>query len=121
MIHRNAIYASNVAAKAKPPAGPDSELEDPRRRSGYGCPGGAERRQRQPLRYRRLGDLDRHAQRRVVGVAMARHYFDRGVARVERSVEETKAGLRLKQPKTRAGRRNIALAPDTAAALAGQP
>ena len=36
---------------------------------------------------------------------------------VERSVEETKSGLRLKQPKTRAGRRNIALAPDTVAML----
>ena len=38
--------------------------------------------------------------------------------RVERSVEETKAGgLRLKQPKTRRGRRNISLPPETVAML----
>src|SRR5262245_29637907 len=39
--------------------------------------------------------------------------LDRGVLRVERSVEETKAGLRLKPPKTKRGRRNITLPPET--------
>ncbi len=35
--------------------------------------------------------------------------LDAGTLRVERSVEETKAGLRLKPPKTKRGRRNISL------------
>lgn len=35
--------------------------------------------------------------------------LDAAVVRVERSLEETKAGLRFKEPKTRQGRRNIAL------------
>jgi integrase len=39
------------------------------------------------------------------------------VLRVERSVEETKRGLRVKAPKTRRSRRNIGLAPDAVAML----
>ena len=37
--------------------------------------------------------------------------LDGGTLRVERSVEETQAGLRLKPPKTKRGRRNITLPP----------
>jgi integrase len=43
--------------------------------------------------------------------------LDRAVLRVERSVEETKAGLRLKPPKTKRGRRNIGLPADAVAML----
>ena len=43
--------------------------------------------------------------------------LDRGVLRVERSLEETKAGLRFKPPKTKRGRRNITLPPDAVAML----
>jgi integrase len=43
--------------------------------------------------------------------------LDRGVLRVERSVEETKAGLRMKSPKTKRGRRNITLPPEAIAML----
>ena len=35
--------------------------------------------------------------------------LDAGAVRVERSLEETKEGLRLKSPKTRAGRRTVSL------------
>jgi integrase len=41
----------------------------------------------------------------------------RAFLRVERSLEETKAGLRLKAPKTARGRRNITLPADTVAML----
>jgi integrase len=37
--------------------------------------------------------------------------------RVERSVEETTAGLRIKPPKSRRGRRSVALPPETVAML----
>jgi integrase len=40
--------------------------------------------------------------------------WDSGTLRVERSLEETKAGLRLKPPKTKRGRRNITLPSETA-------
>ncbi|MEZ0282804.1 site-specific integrase [Methyloceanibacter sp.] len=43
---------------------------------------------------------------------MGRHRLDAGTLRVERSLEETKAGLRLKAPKTRRARRNIKLPPE---------
>ena len=43
--------------------------------------------------------------------------LDADTLRVERSLEETNAGLRLKSPKTKSGRRNITLPSDTAAML----
>ena len=43
--------------------------------------------------------------------------LDAGTLRVERSLEETKAGLRFKPPKTKRGRRNITLPPDAVAML----
>jgi integrase len=43
--------------------------------------------------------------------------LDAGTARVERSLEETKAGLRLKPPKTRRGRRNLKLPGEAVAML----
>ena len=43
--------------------------------------------------------------------------LDAGTFRVERSLEETNAGLRLKSPKTKSGRRNITLPSETAAML----
>jgi integrase len=38
--------------------------------------------------------------------------LERAMVRVERSIEETKAGLRIKSPKTRLSRRSVTLAPD---------
>jgi integrase len=43
--------------------------------------------------------------------------LDGGTLRVERSIEETKLGLRLKPPKTKRGRRNISLPTETVAVL----
>ena len=43
--------------------------------------------------------------------------LDKATLRVERSVEETKAGLRLKSPKTKRGRRNVSLSSDAVALL----
>jgi integrase len=42
-----------------------------------------------------------------------------GTLRVERSVEETRAGLRVKPPKTKRGRRSISLPPEAIAMLRG--
>ena len=43
--------------------------------------------------------------------------FDAGSLKVERSVEETKAGLRVKPPKTKRGRRTITLPAEAVAML----
>ena len=43
--------------------------------------------------------------------------LERGVIRVERSIEETRAGLRIKPPKTKRGRRSIGIASDAVAML----
>ena len=43
--------------------------------------------------------------------------LEAGTLRVERSLEETNAGLRLKSPKTKSGRRNITLPSETTTIL----
>ena len=43
--------------------------------------------------------------------------FERSAIRVDRSVEETRGGLRIKPPKTKRGRRNIGIASDAIAML----
>ena len=53
----------------------------------------------------------------LIGLQWGDIDLDCGTLRVERSVEETKAGLRLKSPKTKRGRRNITLSIDTVAML----
>ena len=109
------IVAGNVAAKAKPPAVPDSELEildaDQVTAVLEALKGGS----LYPIAALAIASGMRRGE--LCALQWADIDLDRGVARVERSVEETRAGLRLKQPKTRAGRRNVALAPDTVAML----
>ena len=48
---------------------------------------------------------------------LSRSDLDAGTLRVERSVEETRAGLRLNPPKTKRGRRSITLGEGAGAAL----
>ena len=43
--------------------------------------------------------------------------FDRNVLRIERAVEETKAGLRIKPPKSRRGKRAVGVPADAIAML----
>ena len=78
-----------------------------------------------------LAKLDGHALFPIVALALATGMrrgellglqwgdidLDTAALRVERSVEETRAGLRLKPPKTKRGRRSISLPSDTVAML----
>jgi integrase len=50
----------------------------------------------------------------LLGVQWGDIDLDAATLRVERSLEETNAGLRLKSPKTKSGRRNITLPSETA-------
>jgi integrase len=47
----------------------------------------------------------------LCGLAWGAVELDKAMVRVERSLEETRAGLRFKQPKTASGRRTISLVP----------
>ena len=109
------IVAGNVAAKVKPPAVPDCRDRDTRRRSGRRRLRGVGGHGLYPVAALAISTGMRRGE--LLALQWADIDLDRGVVRVERSVEETRAGLRLKQPKTRAGRRNIALASDTVAML----
>ena len=53
----------------------------------------------------------------LCGLAWGAVELDKAMVRVERSLEETRAGLRFKQPKTVNGRRTISLAQGTVAML----
>ena len=53
----------------------------------------------------------------LLGLQWADIDLDAATLRVERSVEETRAGLRVKPPKTKRGRRNITLPPEAVAML----
>ena len=53
----------------------------------------------------------------ILGLQWGDIDLDAGTLRVERSLEETNAGLRLKPPKTKSGRRNIALPSETVTLL----
>jgi integrase len=53
----------------------------------------------------------------LLGLQWADVDLDGATLRVDRSVEETREGLRLKSPKTKRGRRNITLPPEAVAML----
>ena len=112
----NGTLARNVAGVRKPPTVEDTELEilepgkvlavlEALRDHPYlhpiACLAAATGMRRGELLALRWDDVD----------------LERGVLRVERSVEETKAGLRIKPPKTKRGRRNIGFSTDTVAML----
>jgi integrase len=90
----------NVAAIERPPAVEDREIEiiSPEQIATVALGTGMRRGELCGLQW---GDID----------------LNKATLRVERSVEETKAGLRLKSPKTRRGRRSLTLPPETVTTL----
>jgi integrase len=103
------VVATNVAALVRPPPVTESEI--------------------MILTEEQIGAMLRHLEGRTLrpivsfllgtgarrGEALALRWkdvdFDNGIVRIERSLEQTKAGLRFKSPKTRHGRRNVAISP----------
>ena len=100
--------ARNVAAIRKPPAVEDSELEilEPAQVAAV-----LEALTDHPYLYPIAALAAATGARR--GELLALEWrdvaLDRGTLKIERSVEETKAGLRVKPPKTRRGRRDLTL------------
>lgn len=107
----------NFAAVRRPPAVEDDELVILDRGTGSGRPD--------------LSDGGNHSLYPVVALALATGMrrgellalewrdidLDAGTLRVERNLEETKAGLRVKSPKTKRGRRKIALPAESVSML----
>jgi integrase len=103
------LVAQNVAALVGPPPVPHTEVTI--------------------LTEEQIGTTLRHLQGRTLrpivsflldtgarrGEALALRWkdldLDRGTVRIERSLEQTKAGLRFKAPKTKNGRRNVSISP----------
>jgi integrase len=104
------VITTNVARLVSPPASPKDEEIEILTQDQIGA---------------LLRHLDGHMLRPIVsfllgtgcrrgealGVRWQDVDLDRGVVRIERSIEQTAAGLRVKAPKTRSGRRNIAISP----------
>ena len=111
----NGTLARNVAAIRRPPAAQATEIEilTPEQITAV------------------LDSLRGHALHPIASLALATGLrrgellalqwgdvdLDAGVLRVEHSLEETRAGLRLKSPKTKRGRRNITLPQEAIAML----
>jgi integrase len=103
------LVATNVAAVVRPPPVPEREITI--------------------LTEEQIGAVLRHLEGRTLrpivsfllgtgarrGEALALRWRDldleKGVARIERSVEQTKGALRFKSPKTKSGRRNVTISP----------
>ena len=103
------VVGTNVAALVSPPPEPESEITI--------------------LTEEQIGTVLRHLEGRTLrpiisfllgtgarrGEALALRWKDvdleKGTVRIERSIEQTKAGLRIKAPKTKHGRRNVSISP----------
>jgi integrase len=111
----NGTLARNVAAIRKPPSVEQQEIEilnpDQIKTVLDGLAGHA----LHPIASLALATGMRRGE--LLAVQWSDVDLDRAVLRVERSVEETRSGLRVKPPKTKRGRRNIGLPPEAVAML----
>jgi integrase len=109
------IVTTNVAALVDPPPVPDSEItilnEDQIRALLKHLAG----RTMRPIVSFMLGTGARRGE--VLALRWKDVDLDKAVVRIERSIEQTKAGLRIKSPKTKHGRRNVSISPFLVAEL----
>lgn len=101
------IVARNVAAALRPPRVEATEVEILSGDQIADVLAGLDGHALHPIVAFALGTGMRRGE--ICGLAWGAVDLDRAVVRVERSIEETAAGLRFKLPKTRAGRRTVSL------------
>jgi integrase len=103
------VAATNVAALVSPPPVPESEISILTEEQIGATLRHLESRTLRPIVSFLLGTGARR------GEALALRWkdvdLDRGVVRIERSLEQTKGKLAFKSPKTRHGRRNVSISP----------
>jgi integrase len=103
------VVVQNVASVVSPPPVPDTEITILAQDQIKTTLGHLEGRTLRPIVAFLLGTGARR------GEALALRWkdldLDKGIVRIERSLEQTKAGLRFKSPKTKKGRRNVSISP----------
>jgi integrase len=103
------IVTTNVGSVVSPPSAPESEITILNEDQIGAALRDLEGRTLRPIVSFLLGTGARR------GEALALRWkdidLDKSIVRIERSVEQTKAGLRIKAPKTKHGRRNVTISP----------
>lgn len=109
------IVAQNVAALVSPPPVPESEITILNEDQIGAILRKLEGRTLRPIVSFLLGMGARRGE--VLALRWKDIDFDKRLVRIERSVEQTKDGLRFKSPKTKNGRRSVTISPWLAAEL----
>jgi integrase len=103
------IVATNIAAVVRPPPVPEREITILTEKQIGAVLRYLEGRTLRPIVSFLLGTGARR------GEALALRWkdldLDKGIVRIERSLEQTKGALRFKSPKTKNGRRNVSISP----------
>jgi integrase len=103
------VVSQNAATVVSPPPAPDSEIAVLTEEQIGAVLSYLNGRTLHPIVSFLLGTGTRR------GEALALRWRDvdleKGIVRIERSVEQTKTGLRVKAPKTKAGKRNVRISP----------
>jgi integrase len=103
------VVTTNVASVVSAPSAPESEITILTEDQIGATLRGLEGRTLRPIVSFLLGTGARR------GEALALRWkdidLDKSIVRIERSVEQTKGGLRIKAPKTKHGRRNVTVSP----------
>jgi integrase len=104
---KNGTLTRNVASVHRPPSAEDTELETLTREQAADVLTALEGHTLLPIVSLALASGMRRGE--LLGLQWGDIDLDSGTLRVERAIEETGAGLRLKPPKTKRGRRSISL------------
>jgi integrase len=114
---RNGTLARNVAALEAPPKVEDKEIEILSPDQALAVLGALQGSTLHPIVSLALATGTRRGE--LCGLQWGDIDLDSkpAVLRVERSIEETRSGLRVKSPKTKRGRRNLTLPPEAVAML----
>ena len=112
---KDRVVARNVAKEERPPKPADEEIEV---LTGEAISALFDKLVNHPLSPIAAVALGTGARRgEILGLQWGDIDLDRSTLAIERSVEETEAGLRLKSPKTKRGRRSVSLAAETVTVL----
>jgi integrase len=109
------VVAQNVASLVAPPPVPDEEIQILTEEQIGTILRHLEGRTLRPIVSFLLGTGARRGE--VLAIRWGDVDFQKNVIRIERSLEQTKGSLRVKSPKTKNGRRNVAISPWLAAEL----
>jgi integrase len=103
------VISQNVATVVSPPPAPDAEITILNPQQIGTVLAHLNGRTLRPIVSFLLGTGARRGE--VLALRWQDIDFDKATVRIERAVEQTKAGLRIKAPKTKAGKRTIAISP----------